>query len=246
MAVRTEREVMHMYQNVGNYHGGNGIVGAQCAVGAGVAFGLKYRQTPNICLTFYGDGAANQGQLFEAINMAALWKLPVLFICENNHYGMGTSDERASASIDYYTRGDYIPGLKIDAMNVFAVREGVKYAAAYARKSGPMVLEMETYRYMGHSMSDPGLTYRSRDEVSIVREKRDPIEYVKTVLLDHKLSTEEELKELDKEAKAIVEAGLAEAKACPFPEAKELYTDVQTDRPYFVRAVELSKSVIMP
>jgi len=235
-----------MYKKDRNFHGGNGIVGAQCPIGAGVSFGLKYNDKANVCVTMYGDGASNQGQLFEAFNMAFLWKLPTLFVCENNKYGMGTSAERSSASTDYYTRGDYIPGLKIDAMNVLAVREGFKHAAAYAKAGkGPVVLELETYRYMGHSMSDPGLSYRTRDEVNEVRAQRDPIQRLRQLLSDSGLATEEELKHSELEAKALIEEAAAFADGSEWPPASDLSTDIYSDRPYFVRTVDLERSVVV-
>jgi pyruvate dehydrogenase E1 component alpha subunit len=238
---------MHMYKADANFHGGNGIVGAQVPVGAGVAFAQKYLNTGKVCLSFYGDGAANQGQIFEAYNMAQLWKLPSIFICENNKYGMGTSAERASANTEYFTRGDVVPGLKIDAMNVLAVKEGMTFAVDYARKKGPIVVELETYRYMGHSMSDPGLTYRTRDEVAAIRAERDPIDKVKLWLEEHKLATEEELKNIDKEVRKEVDEAAKAAQEAPFPDIKELYTDVYTKSsgPYWVRAVELQNSPVV-
>lgn len=237
---------MHMYKKEANFHGGNGIVGAQIPVGTGIAFAMKYLGTDRVCLCFYGDGAANQGQAFEAYNMAALWKLPVLYVCENNKYGMGTSAERAAANTDYYTRGDVIPGLKIDAMNVLAVKSAVQFSVDYLRKgNGPMILEMETYRYMGHSMSDPGLSYRTKAEVKAIQAERDPIERVRAWLLNNNLATTEELEAIEKEVKAEVDEALQKAKAAPFPPEKNLYEDVYTTKPYYVRAVELPNSQIV-
>jgi len=238
---------MHMYKNDANFHGGNGIVGAQVPIGAGIALAQQYLGNGQVCLTYYGDGAANQGQVFEAYNMAALWKLPCIFICENNKYGMGTSAERSSAEVQYYKRGDYIPGLKIDAVHVLAVREGMKYAVDYAKKKGPIVVEMETYRYMGHSMSDPGITYRTREEINLYRTYRDPIVKIKTILIDNKLSTEEETEAIDKEIRKEVDEAIEFAKNDPFPDPKELYTDIYTKSsgPYYVRTVELSNSTVI-
>jgi len=236
---------MHMYKKDAHFHGGNGIVGAQVPVGAGVAFGLKYNGLPNVCMTFYGDGAANQGQNFEAYNMAALWKLPCLFVCENNKYGMGTAANRAAASTDFYTRGDFVPGIWIDAMNVLAVKQAVKWAADYARTQGPLILEMETYRYQGHSMSDPGLAYRTRDEVNAVKAARDPIDRVKYILLETGQATEEQLSKIEKEVRKEVDDAAEAAKNSPWPEPKDLYNDIYTDRPYFVRAVEKQNSQIV-
>jgi pyruvate dehydrogenase E1 component alpha subunit len=238
---------MHFYKADKNFHGGNGIVGAQCPIGTGVAFALKYQNKPNVCVTMYGDGAANQGQLFEAFNMAALWKLPVIYVCENNHYGMGTSDQRAAASITYYTRGDYIPGIKIDAMNVLAVKEGFIYAKDFALKNGPIILELDTYRYSGHSISDPGLSYRTREEVQQIKSEKDPIEKVRYYLTETKLTTEEELKEIEKEIRKVVDEAVKKAQEAPFPDLNETYTDVYAEhsKPYFVRATELANSAVV-
>jgi len=204
---------MHMYRKETNYHGGNGIVGAQVPVGAGVAFAMKYLNTGNIVIALYGDGASNQGQNFEAYNMASLWKLPIIFACENNKYGMGTSAERSSASTQYYTRGDYIPGIKIDAMNVLSVKAGTAFAADWTRSGkGPIVVEYETYRYMGHSMSDPGLTYRTKEEVASIRAEKDPIEKVKYYLLDNNLITEAEITSIEKQVKEEVDEALKKSK----------------------------------
>ncbi|XP_022363534.1 pyruvate dehydrogenase E1 component subunit alpha, somatic form, mitochondrial isoform X1 [Enhydra lutris kenyoni] len=184
---------MHMYAK--NFYGGNGIVGAQVPLGAGIALACKYNGKDEVCLTLYGDGAANQGQIFEAYNMAALWKLPCVFICENNRYGMGTSVERAAASTDYYKRGDFIPGLRVDGMDILCVREATRFAAAYCRSGkGPILMELQTYRYHGHSMSDPGVSYRTREEIQEVRSKSDPIMLLKDRMVNSNLASVEELK----------------------------------------------------
>jgi pyruvate dehydrogenase E1 component alpha subunit len=196
---------MHYYNSKENFYGGNGIVGAQIPVGVGLAFGLRYKKKPNVAVTMYGDGAANQGQVFEAANMAALWKLPCAFICENNLYGMGTSNDRAAANTEYYSRGDTIPGFRCDAQNVLMVRETMKWTKDWMLKNGPMFIEYHTYRYHGHSMSDPGVTYRTRDEIKHVRDFRDPIGLVKEMLIENSWSTEKELKDIEKEIRKSIE-----------------------------------------
>jgi len=237
---------MHMYRKEANYHGGNGIVGAQVPVGTGVAFAQKYLNTGSIVMALYGDGAANQGQIFEAYNMASLWKLPIIFACENNKYGMGTSAERSSASTEYYTRGDYIPGIKIEAMNVLSVKAGTEFAAEWTRSGkGPIVVEYETYRYMGHSMSDPGLTYRTKEEVATIRAEKDPIEKVKYYLLENNLITEEEVTNIEKKIKEDVDEAMKLAKEAPVPAAPKLYEDIHSSKPYYVRAVEMPSSVVV-
>ncbi|KAJ1732019.1 alpha subunit of pyruvate dehydrogenase [Coemansia biformis] len=215
---------MHMYAP--GFYGGNGIVGAQVPLGAGIAFAQKYRGEAACTVALYGDGAANQGQVFEAYNMAKLWDLPVLFVCENNKYGMGTAASRAAANTDYYTRGQYIPGIRVNGMDVLAVRQAVAYAREYAIANGPIVLEMKTYRYGGHSMSDPGTTYRTREEVQHMRSTSDPITGYKHRLLDNGVATEDELKAIDKAAKKSIDEELAKAKAIPEPAAAELWDDV--------------------
>ncbi|EFA86129.1 pyruvate dehydrogenase E1 alpha subunit [Heterostelium album PN500] len=231
---------MHMFTH--NFYGGNGIVGAQCPVGAGIAFTQKYNNTGNICLTYYGDGAANQGQLFEAFNMAKLWDLPCVFICENNKFGMGTSQARAAAGSDFYSRAHFIAGMKVDGMNVLAVKQAGKFVADWCRSGkGPFVLEMDTYRYVGHSMSDPGTSYRTRDEVNEVRSIRDPIEYVRGLLLEHKLATEDDLTAIEEAAREEMDKAAEFAINSPMPDMRELYTNVYKEE-VPIRAVELDQS----
>ncbi|CAH1799842.1 unnamed protein product [Owenia fusiformis] len=220
---------MHMYTD--NFYGGNGIVGAQIPLGAGIAFAQKYQGKDNVTIALYGDGAANQGQLFEAFNMAKLWDVPAIFVCENNGYGMGTSVERASASTDYYTRGDYVPGIYVDAMDVLTVREATKYAADYCRSGkGPILLELATYRYSGHSMSDPGTSYRSRDEVQEVRQKRDPIMLFKEKILTSNLATADEIKAVDKQVRKEVDSAVERSRNDPEIELEALYEHVYVDQ----------------
>lgn len=233
---------MHMFDIPNNFWGGHGIVGAQTPLGAGLAFTQKYLNTGAVAFTFYGDGAANQGQLFEAYNMAALWKLPCIFVCENNQYAMGTSVARASADAQYFTRGHFIPGIKVDAMNVLAVKKATQFVVDHVRSGkGPFVMEMSTYRYVGHSMSDPGTTYRTRDEVNAIRAERDPIDKVKNWILEFKYATEEELKTIENEARREMDEAVEWAKAGGEPVAKELFTDVYR-QPVAVRAVERTAS----
>lgn len=210
---------MHMFAP--NFYGGNGIVGAQVPLGAGIAFTHKYKNEPNATFTLYGDGAANQGQVFESYNMAKLWDLPCIFACENNKYGMGTSASRSSAMVEYFKRGQYIPGLKINGMDALACYQGSKFAKDWcASGKGPLVLEYETYRYGGHSMSDPGTTYRTREEVQHMRSRSDPISGLKLTLLEKEIATEDEIKAYDKEARKYVDEQVAEAEADVPPEAR--------------------------
>ncbi|KAI5703525.1 hypothetical protein M8J75_012835 [Diaphorina citri] len=216
---------MHMYAK--NFYGGNGIVGAQVPLGTGIAFAAQYKGTGGVCFALYGDGASNQGQNFEAYNIAKLWGIPCIYVCENNGYGMGTSAERSSASTDYYTRGDYIPGIWVDGMDVLAVREASKFAVNYASSGkGPLVLEVVTYRYSGHSMSDPGTSYRTRDEVQIVRQTRDPITSFKEKMLNSELATVDELKKIDNEIKTEVDVATKKAKEEPEIPLEELTADI--------------------
>ena len=219
---------MHMFSTEKNFYGGHGIVGACVPLGTGIAFTHRYRASDAICLTYYGDGAANQGQVYEAFNMAALWKLPVVYVIENNQYGMGTSVERASASPDFYRRGEPfgIPGERVNGMDVIAVREAGRKAIDYCRSGkGPYILQMETYRYRGHSMSDPA-RYRTREEVQKVREERDPIDHFGQRLVEHEIATPDELKKIDDEMKKRAVEAADFAVNDPEPDPSELYTDV--------------------
>ncbi|HEV2562381.1 MAG TPA: pyruvate dehydrogenase (acetyl-transferring) E1 component subunit alpha [Rhizomicrobium sp.] len=219
---------MHMFSREKNFFGGHGIVGAPAPLGTGLAFSNKYKKNGAITLTYFGDGAANQGQVYESFNMAELWKLPVVYAIENNQYAMGTSVERSSAETHFYKRGASfnIPGEQVDGMDVAAVFEAGKKAIAWCRAgNGPTILELKTYRYRGHSMSDPA-KYRTREEVQEVREKRDPIEHYGQKLVERGISTEDELKALDKEIRSIVNNAAEFATESPEPAPEELYTDV--------------------
>ena len=216
---------MHMYTR--NFYGGNGIVGAQVPLGAGIAFAQKYTKKEAVTFALYGDGAANQGQIFEAYNIAALLKLPVVFVCENNFYGMGTSIERSSASTLYYTRGDYIPGVQVNGMDVLAVRQAAQYAKEWCLAGkGPMVLEMVTYRYGGHSMSDPGTTYRPREEIQAVRTNRDAIKLLQRQIVEAGFADEAALKEIDDKIRDHVEEAAEQAKNDPEPGEEAFFKDV--------------------
>ena len=219
---------MHMFSREANFYGGHGIVGAQVPIGTGLAFAHKYRGDGGVCHVYFGDGAVNQGQVYESFNIASLWKLPAIYIIENNKYGMGTSIERASASTELYRRGDAynIPGLHVNGMDVLEVRAAGEQAMAHCRTGkGPFVLEMETYRYRGHSMSDPA-KYRSKEEVSKVRTQNDPIDNLQKHLLDGKTADQGGLKEIDRAVKAIVNEAAEFARQSPEPDPSELYTDV--------------------
>ena len=222
---------MHMFSSEKNFYGGHGIVGAHIPLGTGLAFAHAYRGNDNVCLTYFGDGAANQGQVYEAFNMAALWHLPVVYIIENNHYAMGTSTKRSTARYDFSKRGEHfgVPGLKVDGMDVLAVRDaGAKAVATCRAGKGPVLLEVLTYRYRGHSMSDPA-NYRSRDEVNKVREEQDPIDRVRAWLLDGGFATEEAIKAVDKEIRATVNDAAEFAQTSAIPNPAELYTDIYAE-----------------
>ena len=219
---------MHMFSKEKNFYGGHGIVGAQVPLGAGLAFADRYRENNCVTFTYFGDGAANQGQVYETFNMAALWKLPVIFVIENNQYAMGTAQERSTSSPEIYTRGEAfgIKGESVDGMDVIAVKTAGEKAADYCRAGkGPYILEIKTYRYRGHSMSDPA-KYRTREEVQKMRAQRDPIEAVRTLLISEKHATDEEIKTIDKEIKEIINACAEYAKDSPEVSAEELWTDI--------------------
>lgn len=220
---------MHMFDPANNFYGGHGIVGAQVPLGTGIAFALRYRKTDRVCVTYLGDGAINQGQVAEAFNMAALWKLPVIYVIENNQYGMGTSVDRSAAVTELHRRGESfgIPGRRVDGMDPLAVEAAGREAAGRVRAGeGPELLEMVTYRYRGHSMSDPA-KYRSREEVQKVREERDPIERTRALLLGTGAG-EDELKALDAEIRERVAGAAKAAEAMPEPAAGELFTEVRS------------------
>jgi pyruvate dehydrogenase E1 component alpha subunit len=219
---------MHMFSNEHRFYGGNGIVGAQVSLGTGLAFAAKYRGETSVSIAYFGDGAANQGQVYESFNMAKLWNLPVLYIIENNRYAMGTSVERATAQADFSRRGLSfgIDGEQVDGMDVRLVHDAAKRAIDSIRAGkGPYILEMMTYRYRGHSMSDPA-KYRSKDEVTTMRAERDPIEQVKSRILEKRFGTEESLKAIETEIRAIVTEAADFATSDAEPAASELWTDI--------------------
>jgi len=219
---------MHMFSREKNFFGGHGIVGANVSLGTGIGFAHKYRNSKAVSVTYYGDGAGNQGQVYESFNMAALWKLPVIYVLENNKYSMGTSVERHAAMPDQlYNRGSVfgIPGHVVDGMDILAVKAAADMAVKYVRDgNGPIILEMKTYRYRGHSMSDPA-KYRSKEEVESVKEAADPIQHLLAMLQLNKV-TEDDLKQIDKEIKEIVNQSVEFSDASPEPDPSELYTDI--------------------
>lgn len=218
---------MHMFSTEHKFFGGHGIVGAQVSLGAGLGFAHKYRGDGGVCMAYFGDGAANQGQVYETFNMAALWKLPIIFVVENNGYAMGTAVKRGSAETHFYRRGTAfrIPGMDVNGMDVLEVRQAAEVALEYVRGgNGPVLMELKTYRYRGHSMSDPA-KYRSREEVQDMRDNHDPIEAAKAELLKRGV-TEEKIKEIDKRIRQTVAEAADFAETSPEPDMAELYTDV--------------------
>jgi pyruvate dehydrogenase E1 component alpha subunit len=219
---------MHMFSKEKNFYGGHGIVGAQVPLGTGLAFANRYRENDNVSVVYFGDGAANQGQVYESFNMASLWKLPVIYVIENNRYAMGTAVSRSSAETDFSHRGlsFRIPGIQVDGMDVRAVKAAADLATEWCRSGeGPIILEMQTYRYRGHSMSDPA-KYRSKDEVQKMRSEHDPIEQVKNRLIEKKWASEDDLKAADKKVRDIVADAADFAQNDAEPDASELWTDV--------------------
>ncbi|MFC3174303.1 pyruvate dehydrogenase (acetyl-transferring) E1 component subunit alpha [Novosphingobium bradum] len=222
---------MHMFSTEHKFYGGHGIVGAQVPLGAGLAFAHKYREDGGVCLAYFGDGAANQGQVYETFNMAALWNLPIVFVVENNGYAMGTAVTRGSAETHFHRRGTAfrIPGINVNGMDVLEVRAAAEVALAHVRGgNGPVLMELHTYRYRGHSMSDPA-KYRTREEVQEMREKHDPIEAAKAELMARGVA-EDRLKEIDKRIRAQVSQAADFAENSPEPAPSELYTDVLVER----------------
>lgn len=222
---------MHMFSREKGFFGGHGIVGASVPIGTGLAFAHKYNEDGGVNFCYFGDGATNQGQVYEAFNMASLWKLPVIYVIENNKYGMGTSIERSSASTDLHRRGEAydIPGKVVDGMDVAAVFKAGQEAVEYVRGgNGPIILEMKTYRYRGHSMSDPA-KYRSKEELAKMRGEHDPIDRLRFKLLEEKVLDEDAFKEMDKAIKARVTESAEFAQASPEPDPSELFTDVLRD-----------------
>ncbi|MFD2057262.1 pyruvate dehydrogenase (acetyl-transferring) E1 component subunit alpha [Mesorhizobium calcicola] len=219
---------MHMFSKEKHFYGGHGIVGAQVSLGTGLAFANRYRDNNNVSLTYFGDGAANQGQVYESFNMASLWKLPVIYIIENNRYAMGTSVSRSSAETDFSHRGASfkIPGIQVDGMDVRAVKAAGDLATEWCRAgNGPVILEMQTYRYRGHSMSDPA-KYRSKEEVQKMRSEHDPIEQVKARLIEKKWAGEDELKTIDKGVRDVVADAAEFAQHDAEPDPSALWTDI--------------------
>jgi len=226
---------MHMYSD--NFYGGNGIVGAQVPLGAGLAWNQQYTGNGGISISCYGDGASSQGQLYEAYNLSKLWKLPAIFVCENNQYGMGTSVDRHSASTEFYKRAGYLPGMLVDGMDILAVKEATAFAKKYVLEHGPIMMELKTYRYHGHSMSDPGTSYRTRDEVQAIKKKIDPITSFRQKCFDAGLLTVDQVKAIDKEVKKHIEEETEKALSSPEPSMDKIADHItKSATPYKVRA----------
>ncbi|CAL1679654.1 unnamed protein product [Lasius platythorax] len=215
---------MHMYAP--RFYGGDGIVGGQVPIGTGMALAHKYNGTGGVAFTLYGDGAASQGQVHEAWNMAKLWNLPAVYICENNRYGMGTAVHRASANTQLYTRGDLIPGIRVDGMKLVDVREAIRFSRDYALRNGPIVIEMATYRYFGHSMSDPGYSYRTREEIKTVQSEQDPIMLLNKLVVGKGLMTEKEVVDIRNAMYKKIDEEVEQAKADEWPEMTEISTNI--------------------
>lgn len=219
---------MHMFSKEKQFYGGHGIVAAQVPIGTGLAFANQYRENDSVAIAYFGDGASNQGQVYESFNMAQLWSLPVVYVVENNQYAMGTAIQRSSSETHLHRRGISfnIPGIEVDGMDVVAVRDAGLEALEHCRSGkGPIILEMKTYRYRGHSMSDPA-KYRTREEVNEVREHHDPIEHIRAEVLKRKFASEDELKAIDKDIRQVVNDAAQFAQESPEPDPAELYTDV--------------------
>ncbi|XP_012214744.1 pyruvate dehydrogenase E1 component subunit alpha, mitochondrial-like [Linepithema humile] len=215
---------MHMYAP--QFYGGDGIVGGQVPIGTGIALAHKYNGTGGVSFTLYGDGAASQGQIYEAWNMAKLWNLPAIYICENNKYGMGTAVHRHSANTELYTRGDLIPGIKVDGMKIMDVREAARFSRNYALRNGPIVIEVVTYRYFGHSMSDPGYSYRTREEIKAIQTEQDPIMLFTKLVIEKGLMTEKKVQSIRDTAYKQVDQEMEQAKSDPWPEISEISSNV--------------------
>lgn len=225
---------MHIFDLDKQFYGGHGIVGAQVSLGTGIAFAYKYQNKNNICLTYYGDGASHQGQVYESFNMASLWKLPALYIIENNNYAMGTAANRATVTTNFYKKGEAfgIPGMQVNGMDIVEVIKAGRKAVEHVRSGkGPFLLEMKTYRYRGHSMSDPA-KYRSKEEVAEYRENNDPLDNLKKYLIKHHKISEDIFEKFEQEVKAQINDVVEFAKNSPEPDESELYTDVYTTGQY--------------
>jgi pyruvate dehydrogenase E1 component alpha subunit len=234
---------MHYYNKKNNFYGGHGIVGAQIPMGTGLAFALKYKKKQNACFTMYGDGSTNQGQLLEASNMAGIMKLPVVYVIENNGYAMGTEISRHSHHQDIHSKFRSFPGVKIDGQCIFTVREWTKYCKDFVIQNGPLFFEIDTYRYQGHSVSDPGISYRTKDEIIEFRNTRDCINKVRHIILENSVATEKELKNMDNEIRDHIEETIEDCYKAPIPEVKELFTELYVgQKDMFIRNTDLENS----